>query len=776
MRIPQLLRSLLTTLAAFFLVVTTLSVAAEPEARKSSADSAISDATLADGTEAESATTPVQLASAAPTAQPPAIFENMMVIGSAAAAHDVPGSADFIDSEQLERQDYGDIHRILRQVPGINIQDEDGYGLRPNIGMRGTGVERSQKITMLEDGVLIAPAPYAAPAAYYTPTAGRMESFEVRKGSSAIRQGPFTTGGALNFVSTSIPGQLGGRVNLAGGTDSTARLHATFGDSRERFAWLLETYQLTTDGFKELDNGGDTGVTLQDYMGKFRINSASDSPIQQSLELKLGKTTQEGDETYVGLTENDFLVNPYRRYAGSQLDVIDTDHEQVQLSHLVAPAPDWSVTTTVYRNDFFRNWYKLDSVSGVSISSVLDDPQANAGAFAILRGETDDSTGALRIRANRRSYESEGVQTVLWLEKGTNVRHDVRIGARFHRDSEDRFQEDDRYGIENGTMFLVAAGAPGSNANRVVSAEALAFFVEDQIRFGRWTVTPGLRFETIDFLSEDFGRADPDRTGTSLSIAENDVDELLPGLGVSYDVNASVNVFGGVHKGFAPPGPGANEETQPESSINYELGARYAVSQFQAKVIGFFNDYENLLGRDTLSGGGTGSGDLFNGGEIDVYGAEVSIAYDIAAARRWGIDIPLQLAYTYTSSEFQSSFTTGFPDWTPSVDAGDELPYLPENQWTLGAGVTANRWDVFASLNYTDPMRTAPGQGAIPAGTGTDEALIFDLSAGYRVRDDARFFVQVRNVTDEDYIVARRPAGLRPGLPRTAMVGISWDF
>ena len=67
----------------------------------------------------------------------------MTIIGRSSDVADVPGSAHVVDSETLEIFNDSDILRVLRTVPGVYIQEEEGFGLRPNIGIRGSGLDRS---------------------------------------------------------------------------------------------------------------------------------------------------------------------------------------------------------------------------------------------------------------------------------------------------------------------------------------------------------------------------------------------------------------------------------------------------------------------------------------------------------------------------------------------------------------------------------------------------------------------------------------------------------
>jgi Fe(3+) dicitrate transport protein len=81
-------------------------------------------------------------------------------------------------------------------------------------------------------------------------------------------------------------------------------------------------------------------------------------------------------------------------------------------------------------------------------------------------------------------------------------------------------------------------------------------------------------------------------------------------------------------------------------------------------------------------------------------------------------------------------------------------------------------WSVALSAVASGSMRTRAGRGVIPAGEGTDSYVVFNLAGEMHLDGLGTLFAGIQNVSDERYSVARRPAGLRPGLPRTVVAGL----
>lgn len=710
---------------------------------------------------------------------PEAVIRSVSLTGGATGLREVPGSAYYISPKELQKFNYTDVSRTLRHVPGVNIQEEDGFGLRPNIGLRGAGSERTSKITIMEDGILMSPAPYSAPAAYYFPTMGRMQAVEVLKGSSQIKYGPFTTGGAINLISTQIPDKFSGRVSLSAGNFGNRNVHAYVGNSHRNFGYMVEAFHYGSEGFKQLDTRGGTGFNKKDLLAKVRVNTNPDAKIYQSLTIKVGYTDEDSDETYLGLTDADFAANPYRRYAGSQVDKITTDQLQISATHVARFSEKFTLTTTAYRNEFKRNWYKLQDVrdstgTNVGLGALMSNPTGFNDAYDIVTGNINSHDNALRVRANNREYTAMGVQTVFGANFVTGkLEHGIDLGFRYHVDDMDRFQWDDRYAIENGLMRLTTAGVPGTESNRIESAAAIATYLQYRLTFGKFTATPGLRYENIILTQQNFGNSDPARTGSNLSERSNTVNAVMPGISLDYAFSDHLTTFAGLHKGFSPPG--SNEGALPEESVNYELGVRYNKYGFYGSVVGFFNDYSNLLGADLAAGGGGGSTETFNGGKARTLGLEVLLTYDLLSSFNTNLNLPLTVSYTYTNAMFKNDFQSTLGYWG-TVASGDFIPYLAPHQLSVSLSAEHRKFAFNVSSKYQSAMRDRAGTGEIAQPDLIDRFFVLDLSANYNIYRQASLFASVTNVTDAVYSVARRPYGLRPSMPRAFMVGIRANF
>jgi Fe(3+) dicitrate transport protein len=533
-----------------------------------------------------------------------------------------------------------------------------------------------------------------------------------------------------------------------------------------------------SDGFKSLPSGDPTGFNKADYLGKLQWKSKADAPVQHDILLKAGLAEEESNETYLGLTQSDFESNPFARYAGSNEDLMATEQSQLTLTHRISLPKGWNVTTTAYRTDFHRNWYKLDKVrtdsGAVGISAILDAPDRYGTEYAILTGINTTGDEALLLKANNRTYYAQGVQSKIeYRLHGEETEHHFEVGARIHEDQIDRFQWVDEYDMDNGIMELAESGTPGTESNRIETATAFAGYVNYKLSAGRTSLHPGARLENVSVHRRDFGKEDPDRTGSSLSERTNRVIAIMPGIAVNHELSTHTSLFMGVHKGFAPPG--SKEGTDPESSVNYELGTRIHHSRLSSEAVVFFSDYANLLGVDLAASGGTGSTSLFNGGAAQAYGLEFQLTYQLLKPSSRGATMPLTVVYTFSDAYFENSFNSEFEGWG-SVEAGDHLPYMAPHQFTIITSYERDDYSFSISGKYASEMRTVPGQESPVRSQSTDAFFTVDAAVDIRISSGISFFASGTNLTDEVYVVARRPAGARPGMPRSIRLGIKARF
>lgn len=766
----QLLRSCLFTCAAASPLIPQ---AGRAEPAGDNSDAASIEAAPEASRQTDAATTPraesnatVESNATADAATTDAAAE-VTVVGTS-LAH-TAGSARILSQRELERKEYDDPHAVLQAVPGVYARGEDGIGLRPNISLRGVNPDRSKKIALMEDGIPFGPAPYSAPAAYYFPLMTRMTQIRVIKGPAAITYGPQTIAGAIDFMTRPIPSETSGRIDVAGGQFGYAKVHGFAGSSDETAGFMVEGVHLRSDGFKQLPSGDDTGFYRNEWMFKGVYHPDPRAEIANELRLKLTYSEELSNETYLGLSDADFRRDPLQRYAASQLDQMRNHRTSIVASHSISPLSNLDIETSIYRHDYFRSWRKVNGFRGNSLSDVLQAPteDRNAVYYQILRG-VENARGpseALLIGPNQREYVSQGVQTLLSLEGQTGpLDHRAEYGFRVHHDAIRRDHSEDVFYTIDGR--LVPEGSPTITTTlNHDSSVALSLHAIDAISFKRLTVTPGIRFEAIRSASLD-------------EITEQETNRLvtaaLPGLGAYYALTEQLGLLAGAYRGFSPPPPGSEQLTSPEVSINYEAGARYSRGSSGAEVIGFFNDYQNLTDICTLS---SGCVDLnldrqFDAGEAHIYGFEAYVRHEFEMRE---VKLPLSVAYTLTAAEFQNTFQSADPIYG-DVSAGDELPYVPRHQLNVSAAAETDTLGVNATFHYTSAAREQAGSGPFDESLTTEELYVLDAGAFYQVVEPLRLYLNVRNVLDDQFIVARRPYGARPNAPRWVQAGAKFSF
>ena len=694
-------------------------------------------------------------------------IETVSIIGTKADARRIAGSGMVISNEDLQKTIDTDIHKILSAVPGLFFRTEDGYGLRPNISIRGTSLDRSSKITIMEDGVLVAPAPYTSSSAYYFPTTGRIHAVEVLKGPSAITQGPSTIGGALNLISTPIPTEGKGKFVQELGDNGMVRTHAVLGGDNGALGAMVEVHEHSTDGFDSIANvGGDTGFDKSDLLAKFRYTSGN-----HEVTLKLLDLDESSRQTYVGLSQSSFNKNPRMRYGMTQYDQMKNDGEQQSITYK-GTFGNVDVIATSWSNDYHRDWFKVDKANngkafGISngINNVIDAANnGNADAQGILDGTRE---AEVKLKHNNRFYGNEGIQFQLSRDIGN---HSITFGYRDLEDYESRLQNyecfDQSADGKNSALSPCSTGWTGSN-NRLRETDATSYFVQDTITIDKLTLTLGYRSEDYDKLENRWSDAKPTRIikDPKYNNKKSSGDYSTTGFGATYDVSENLKLVAGFHQGMSPVFNGDAEEAD-----NMELGFRFNEGTTAVEIIYFASDYANLVAEcKNSSGGDCDAGDTFSGGEVDVSGLEVDASWVV---QRNAVNYPLAITYTSTDATFDNSFES---DYFGVVASGDDLPYIPSSVLAISAGfITESGWSGY--MRMVD-LGSSCSTAACGAYENIEAYSYIDLSIRKRVNENLDIYSVLENATDNEDIAARSPKnGARSQKPQAFKIGFSYKF
>ena len=705
------------------------------------------------------------------------------VIGRPETLTEIPGSGSVLDSATLTQSRVFTTNEALRKVPGTYVRDEEGFGLRPNIGIRGLNPTRSSKVLLLEDGIPFTLAPYGDNAAYYHPPVDRFDHIEVLKGSGQILFGPQTIGGVINYVTPTVPTRFGGFVTLAPGNRDYFNGHLRVGVPWAASGWLFDYVRKQGDGARE-----NIGSQLNDVNLKATVALGH----SHSLNLRGNYYSENSRVTYSGLTETEFLANP--RQNPFQNDSLLLDRWGASASHRMGLGERGALTTTMYGYLVSRDWWRQSSFSNQRPNDASDP---DCGGIANLN-TTCGNEGRLR------DYKVWGVEPRLRLTHGLlGLLSRIDLGARAH------FEYQDRRQVNGDTPTSRTAGAPddvnsGVREDNTRRNQAYSAFLQNRVFVGNWSFTPGVRVEHVRYQRANQLPVPGSPSGVT---GRTTLTELIPGFGVTYAAGATTTLFAGVHRGFAPPRTediisnttGGVVELDAELSWNYEVGGRGQVhpgAQVEATL--FRMDFANQIIPASLAGG-TGA-TLTSAGQTLHQGLELAARLDGAALFGSAHNLYLRGAYTYLpTARFEGSrfvyVGTGGSDVVGKVyneqDAGmtrtqlsvsgSRLPYAPKHllSATLGFaaafGLDARMEAVYVGPQFGDALNTSVvvsdgQQGPIAGYTIWNAAVNYTL-APLRTT----IFLTAKNLFDRVY-VTDRVRGIIPGSPRLVQAGFTQRF
>ena len=674
----------------------------------------------------------------------------------------VPGSVSVLDFKCIRKIAPMHGNELFRKIPGLNVVDEEGAGLRLNIGIRGLDPDRSRNVLVLEDGIPVALNPYGEPELYFTPPIDKMTTVEVLKGSGQILFGPQTTGGVVNLISANPPEKESSILRLRAGTGGFVSTYASYGNTIDKVGFLVSYLN------KRADKIGATRFNLHDISAKMRIALSEKAKIG----IKLGLYDEQSNSTYIGLTQNmyDKGGQDYLRMAPN--DLLPVRRYHFSATHQYRLNKQLQLQTTAFAYTTTRDWRRQDFSFSSSAANrtgiVWGNPAIPGGAIYMLKTNTH----------RNRQFEVAGVESQI---KWKTEKHLLQAGSRVLSE-----KADEQLLLGNHPE------AVGGNLRdvEVRKGQAISVYVHDKITLSKkLDVNMGVRYEQFGYgrniLRGRFNVNGMTITADTNLLASSSMMAVLPGLGFNYKLKEYAIIFGGIHKGFAPPrtkdaitAEGMAMDIQQEESWNTELGVRIALGKsLNAEATLFSMDFKNQIIPISQSSGNANATGLANGGRTKHLGAEASISFDLGKAMAKNYSLVVASNATIISSRYAADrFITAIGMKTNIKN--NKLPYAPslifnnsiEFESSKGAGIRLS--GNFTGKQFADELNTiaASADGRIGM---IDSRYITDFTGFVKLpKKDIVFNLAVKNLTNERYIASRRPQGIRVGIDRQVVLGV----
>jgi Fe(3+) dicitrate transport protein len=696
----------------------------------------------------------------------------------------LPGSAGMVTGPELKAIAPLTGNEVLRSVTGIHVVEEEGAGLRANIGIRGLDPDKSRNVLILEDGIPVALGPYGEPEMYFTPSIDRMDGIEILKGSGSILYGPQTVGGVINYITADPPAESTGFARFSGGQGGYYTGQFGYGDTYGSTGFTVNYLR------RQAENLGTTEFNLNDINTKLRFKPSQRSDIM----MKLGIYDENSNSTYVGITQYMFDAGSYDFSRLAPDDNLSVRRYSIGLNHNFIANDRLRFNTTAFAYTTTRNWKRQDFTTDPEASNLTGVMWGNdviPGGAVFLRNSTGNRNRQFEVagiepRFNFR-YSLAGRQNIL--DTGTRLMYERAYEQRI-----------------DGSTATAISGALRDDEIRTGYAFSTwaqnKLMVNDKLSF-----TAGLRTEMLDYERHILRSSSKDVDISNKS----SLAEIIPGMGVNYNFSAQTGLFAGVHRGFAPPrikdaisNSGTDMQLDAEKSWNYEVGTRtglFNVADFEMTL--FVMDFSNQVIPVSESSGGAGTG-YINGGRTMHRGAEAEIVLRISELTGMAGNMTMGLNSTLTRSVFSSDryvvqCTHDVDEKTFVNVKGNYTPYAPgllasgflqyEKEEGYGLRISGN----FTGRQYTDVLNTgsvsywfakaennpnhnyfqatADGRiGMLPS------FFVMNATAWYNLSSGINLSLMVKNMFNERYIASRRPQGIRVGLPRMINAGISYHF